>query len=101
MFCSTWGTITSVSTYLNSYEFNREKFFTFINFYDQDIPPFDAGSHKSYINSCTFSGVYIIRLSQSLTIKVETDDGRHEMYLVLDFHFQNIVFYGDFMLMMS
>ena len=34
-----------------------------------------------------------------MTIKVETDDGRDEVNLVLDFHFQNIarlVFYGDF-----
>ena len=43
--------------------------------------------------------IIIIRLSQPLTIKVETDDGRREMDLVLDFHFQKIarlVFYGDF-----
>ena len=34
-----------------------------------------------------------------MTIKVETDNGRHEMDLIIDFHFQNIaqlVFYGDF-----
>ena len=70
-----------------------------LSFWGQDIPRFDAGSHKSYINSCTFSGAYIIRLSQPLTTKVEIDDGRREMDLVIDFHFQNIVrlvFYGDF-----
>ena len=70
-----------------------------LSFRGQDIPRFVAGSHKSYINSCTFSGAYIIRLSQPLTIKEETDDGRSEMYSVLDFHFQYIgwlVFYGDF-----
>ena len=69
------------------------------SFCGRDIPRIDAGSHKSYINSCTFSGAYIIRLSRSLTIEVETDDRRREMYLVLDFHFQNkarLVFYGDF-----
>ena len=59
-----------------------------LSFCGRDIPRFDAGSHKSYINSCTFSGAYIVRPSQPLTIKVETDDGRREMYLVLDFHFQ-------------
>ena len=38
-------------------------------------------------------------MSQPLTIKVETDDGRREIDVVFDFHFQNIarlVFYGDF-----
>ena len=66
-----------------------------LSFWGQDIPRFDAGSHKSYINSCTFLGAYIIRLSQPLAIKVEKDDGRHEMDVILVFHFQNIVFYGD------
>ena len=74
-----------------------------LSFWDQNISRFDADSHKSYINLCTFSGADIIRLSQPLTIKVETDDGRCEIDLMFDFHFQNIaqlVFYGDFMLMM-
>ena len=59
-----------------------------LSFWGQDIPHFDAGSHKSYINSCTFLGAYIMRLSQPLTIKVETDDRRREIDLVFDFHFQ-------------
>ena len=38
-------------------------------------------------------------MRQPLIIKVETDDGRREIDIVVDFHFQNIaqlVFYGDF-----
>ena len=59
-----------------------------LSFCGQDIPRFDAGSHKSYITLYAFSGAYIIRPNRPLTIKEETDDGRCEMYLVLDFHFQ-------------
>ena len=36
-------------------------------------------------------------MSQPLTIKVETDDGRHEMDLVFDIqNIARLVFYGDF-----
>ena len=38
-------------------------------------------------------------MCQPLTIKVGTDNGRREIDLVFDFHFQNIaqsVFYGNF-----
>ena len=56
-----------------------------LSFQGQDIPHFDAGFRKSYIK---FSGAYIIRLDQPLAIKVEKDDGKHKMDLVLDFHFQ-------------
>ena len=34
--------------------------------------------------------IIIIRLSQPLTIEEETGDGRSEVYLALDFHFQYI-----------
>ena len=69
-----------------------------VSFWGRNIPRFDAVSHKSYINLCTFSGAYIKRLNRPSTIKVKTDDGRHKTYLVLDFHIQYIawlVFYID------
>ena len=63
-----------------------------LSFRGHDIPCFDAGSHKSYISSCSCTlqePIIIIRLSQPLTIEEETGD-RSEVYLALDFHFQYI-----------
>ena len=43
-----------------------------LSFWGQDIPCFDTGFQKSYINACTFSGAYIVRSSQPSTTNKET-----------------------------
>ena len=103
MFCFAWGTWHynhHFSWYLSMFVWiNLIKGNVSLTFWGQDIPRFDTGSHKSYITLYAFSGAYIIRPNRPLTIKEETDDGRCEMYSLLDFHFQYIAqlaFYSDF-----